>query len=228
MRNFLIILITLLFSCQPTKEEILAKKHHEREMTKYAMGLSESFCENDLEDAIVLLDSVLNGSPKDHSAFYTKLGILIQLSKPEEAMKLIDSVIKMEPNLPGNYFFKGMVYDEYRDSANAIKNFKKDIALYDKMLDTLKRESSDYKTAVFNKAVDQIYSGNQEGNRTLVDMYAIEKDRDLKELISLFMNMRREDLIHREKLRSRNFFQPYLRMNDYECDHDSIYLLPSP
>ena len=226
MRKLWILLLVLLSSCEPTGERV-PPKYPPKRIVHDAKDLSESFCRYDLEDAIVLLDSVLKNYPDDHLAYWTKLNVLIQLGKTDVAMALIDSTIKKEPHLPGNYFYKGIIYDECRDNVNAIKSYKRDIMLYDQMLDTLKRESGDYKGVIFNKAVDQIYSGNEQGNRTLKGMFAIENDKDLKELISLFVNESREDLIHRNGKGSLDILYP-INMNPLSgCINAFGHVFPS-
>ena len=184
------------------------------QLNEEAVRLERPGARSCIKDAIQLSISVLKISRGDHEAYWNKLNFLLLSDKSDEVLRLIDSTIAKEPDIPGNYFFKGIVYDIRHDNRNALISYKKDIELYNNFLKKLKSEDPDYKTAIFNKAIDQIYSGNKEGNKTLQAMLINEKNQDLKELIDLFVNADRNDLINMDRLcNNKVFVCPILTVN---------------
>ncbi|MGB0521426.1 MAG: tetratricopeptide repeat protein [Flammeovirgaceae bacterium] len=118
MKNFIIIIIILLFSCSPSKEDKLAEAERLGEAGKY-------------QEALAVLDKIIQENPDYITAHTYKASYLTLLPNGySKAMDILDSLIKTNPNCGGCYFSKGLLLRD--NDKEAIANLTKAIEFDDK------------------------------------------------------------------------------------------------
>ena len=152
--------------------------------------------EQNYETAIALLDKALQIDSNYLMALANRYSYELALHQYDHAINTAKKMIKIKPQAPDYFVSGGLAYFLSGDSISSQKYFKEAVAIYDRILDTMKKENNGYKLVLMGKAVNLIFSGDsQKGNEILKYLDDSTKDEMEKEFYSEFINKQRKEII---------------------------------
>ncbi len=105
------------------------KSRKERLEALYALGTVAALQAEDYNKAIFYLDKLIELNPKDRDIVLARAELLMKLAKPDEAERLIDGVLKVEPQYANALYAKGLALNSRKKYEEALKYFDQVIAL---------------------------------------------------------------------------------------------------
>ncbi|MDR1652671.1 MAG: hypothetical protein LBS01_03290 [Prevotellaceae bacterium] len=192
----LLIVTVLLFCC--TNKTVNKK---ELSVILNDSAISLYYHSDDFTNVIILLDSAIKLNPKYYTAYWNLIAIQNSAGKKSEAFK---TVKKMSDNFPLNpdiLSLKGIYYEIFGDSINAVLSYQKADKRYKYLLDSLTVESKSYQSVVMNYALNlKLLHEEDKANETLFELRQKIDDEIVKQAIdSFYINKKREDLFEMYK-----------------------------
>lgn len=148
------------------------------------------------EKAIALLDKALQIDSNYLMALANKYSYELALHRYDQAIGIAEKMMKIKPQVPNYFVSTGLAYFLSGDSISSQEYFKQAAVIYDKILDTMNKESEEYKFVLQNKAVNLIFSGDaQKGYEILKYLGDKTNDETEKEWYTEFINKSRKVII---------------------------------
>jgi tetratricopeptide (TPR) repeat protein len=152
--------------------------------------------QQDYPKAIDLLDQATQIDSNFLTAYANKLTFLLQLKQFDKALMAAHSLRRLKPDAPDYCVTIGILYHIEGDTVSSKKYFTEAAAKYDKVLDTMSLKNGDRDMLLMNKAVNLVFLGQQEqGNQILKQLHQNGQDRAYQEMIALYLNKTREEII---------------------------------
>ena len=150
-----------------------------------------------LVTAIRLLDQAIEIDDHNLVAYYNKFTFQKQLKHYTEAITTGKQMVALAPRNAEMKVELGEVYAKTGDTVKAMQYFKSGMAIYNKVLDTMRTTNDWYKTLKMESAVDLIILGEQKkGQAILNELVANEKNRNMKQLYQQITTLTRDDLLN--------------------------------
>ena len=159
-------------------------------------ALNSIFHGQSYETAIALLDKALQIDSNYLMALANKYSFELALHQYDQAIHTAEKMLKIKPQVPKYSFSTGLAYFLAGDSLSSQKYFKEAGSIYDRILDTMNKESEDYKFFLQDKAFNLIFSGDaQKGHEILENLREKTNDEAEKEWYAGFINKSRKEII---------------------------------
>ena len=151
---------------------------------------------HDFEKAILLLDEATAIDSNYLTAFSNKLTFQYQTKQFDKALITAKSLHRIMPDAASYIMMLGVIYEEKGDTVSSKKYFNEAAKRYDNMLDTMNKTNKSYEALLFSKALNLILLGQeQSGHDILKQLYDNQKDTAYKNLLGLFMNKPRREIL---------------------------------
>lgn len=148
------------------------------------------------ETAIALLDKALQINSNYLMALANKYSFELALHQYNQAIHIAEKMMKIKPQVSKYFVSTGLAYFLSGDSISSQKYFKEAGIIYDRILDTMNKESKDYKFVLQDKAVNLIFSGDaQKGHKILKYLGDKTNDETEKEWYKGFLNKSGKEII---------------------------------
>jgi tetratricopeptide (TPR) repeat protein len=184
-----------LCSCKDPKSDIIEA----RKLNNAAIdSLSKAKDVNKgLVTAIRLLDQAIELDGNDLIAYYNKFTFQKQLKRYTDAITTGKQMIEHAPNNAEMKVELGEVYTKISDTVSAKQYFKSGMVIYNKVLDTMRKDKELYNSLKMESAVDLIILGEQEkGQAILNELFTNEKNRNVKHLYQQLMSLTKDDMLN--------------------------------
>jgi len=147
--------------------------------------------------AIDTLDQAIKKDDKYLAAYYNKFTFQKQLKRYSDAISTGKQMVVLSPNNAELKVELGEVYAKTGDTVKAMQSFKSGMAIYNKVLDTMRTTNDWYKTLKMESAVNMIILGQQQkGQAILNELFTNERDRNMKHLYQQMTTLTRDDLLN--------------------------------
>ncbi len=146
--------------------------------------------------AIVFLDQATKTDSNYFLGYYNKLMFYYQLQEFDKAASTLSKLIELKPSAHDLYLMRGILSERIGDTISSQQYFQKSLAICNKVLDTMNVKNSEYEMLIMNKGINLIMLGDSTaGNKNLKQLYDIQTDEDIKQLIASRMNKPKKELL---------------------------------
>jgi tetratricopeptide (TPR) repeat protein len=151
---------------------------------------------NNYDSAITLLDKAISIDSNFTSAYANKTFFQLQLNQFDTALLTSKKLLGIKPNVPEYIVMTGMICEKLSDTISSREYFTQAAIIYDNILDTMSKTNKNYDGYLMNKAVNLIFlEQQQKGNDILKQVYNDKRNEADKELISMFINKSKQEII---------------------------------
>ncbi|MGN6399500.1 MAG: tetratricopeptide repeat protein, partial [Flavisolibacter sp.] len=150
----------------------------------------------DYQKAIALLDQAIKIDSNFYTAFWNKVSFQCKLQQFDKALITAKNLNRIKPESPDYFFTTGLIYDKMHDTVSSQKYFNLSAIFYDEILDTMDQTNRSYDNILMSKAINLIIIGQERnGNGILKQLYHKKTNKAFKEMLSLFMNKSKEEIL---------------------------------
>jgi tetratricopeptide (TPR) repeat protein len=184
----LLILVGLL-SCRQGKSYSQAK-----ELTDSANVVFQNTL--DPLKALALLDQATMLDSNYLPALTTKFNLEAVSNLPDKALQTGMRLIRIRPEVLEYYTQIGFIYEQKSDTISSKKYFMKAVACSNRKLEGMSKTNKDYDWLLLSKASNLVLAGEERlGNDILKDLYNRNHDEEFKEMIQMFMNKSKQQIL---------------------------------
>ncbi len=195
--SLLILFPVLFFSCDDQADHPKGVVDSQaRKLNDRACMLTRSGKNEDIQQAIGMLDQATKIDSNYFTAYWNKLAFLDKLKEYDRALATAKELNRLKPNDPVFYVTIGTFYQRKNDSVTANTYFQNAMTHFNAALDTLSPQGRHYDFLLMNKGIDLIMLGKmKEGNDILQQLYDSHSDSTFRKTVSFYMNKDKKEIV---------------------------------
>ena len=150
----------------------------------------------DYQNAIGLLDKAIAIDSTYIGAYRKKISLETLLKQYDKALITSKKLNSLRPENPSFALTTGILYEKNGDTSSSFNYYRKALALYEKILDTMSMANQEHFGFAMNRGIIFILLNKPEiGNDILKALYQNQADEKYKEYLIPLMNKPRKDVV---------------------------------